>query len=70
MTPDSIIVDDVLVVRCADRGWLCEIHGRPTFVERTQLSPGSRMPSEGQRGTMRLTVAAATALGLIRRRTA
>lgn len=70
MTPDGVAIDEVLVVRCAERGWLCEIHGRPTFVERTQIVRGSRMPSEGQRGTMRLTVVAATALGLIRRRTA
>ena len=70
MTPYAVRIDDVLIVRRTDRGWMCEIAGRPTFVERSHLAPGSRVPSEGGRGPLELTVTAARALGVLRQKLA
>ena len=70
MKLDAVIVDDVLVVRQTDLGWLCEIESRPTFLGKLQIVPGSRVPNEGQRGPITLTLAAAIDLGLSRRRMA
>jgi hypothetical protein len=68
MSFDAVIVDDVLVVRQTDLGWLCEIESRPTFLGTLQVAPGTSMPREGQRGPITLTLAAALDLGLSRRR--
>lgn len=70
MKLDAVIVDDVLIVRRTDLGWLCEIESRPTFLGKLQIAPGSRVPNEGQRGPVTLTLAAAIDLGLSRRRMA
>jgi hypothetical protein len=70
MKLDAVIVDDVLVVRQTDLGWLCEIESRPTFLGKLQVAPGTRVPHEGQRGSVTVTLAAAVDLGLSRRRMA
>jgi hypothetical protein len=64
----NTIVVEVLVVRQMDMGWLCEIEGRPAFLGQLQIAPGTRMPSEGTRGQVAITIAAAADLGLSRRR--
>ena len=46
---------NVLVVRRADAGWLCEIEDRHVFLEQRRLAPGSRMPGEGRRGPVSVT---------------
>jgi hypothetical protein len=68
MKLDAVIVDDVLVVRATELGWLCEIERRPTFLGKLQVAPGTRVPREGQRGPVTVTLAAAVDLGLSRRR--
>jgi hypothetical protein len=70
MTADRPIVLDVLVVRALERGWLCEIAGRPTFVGKLQMPPNARMPAERERGPVGFPVAVATELGLLARRSA
>jgi len=66
MERTTFTLDDVLVIRQSDLGWLCDIGGRPTFLGRLQVPPGFSMPPEGQRGTIALTMVAATDLGLTR----
>jgi hypothetical protein len=70
MQGNVIVVDDVLIVRRLEMGWLCEIEGRPAFLGKLQIVPGTRMPSEGRRGSVTITIAAAADLGLQRRRPA
>jgi hypothetical protein len=64
MDSPTFIVDDVLVVRELDLGWLCEIAGKPCFVGKLQVARGARMPSEGKRGPMKITASALQDLGL------
>ena len=68
MQGNVIVVHDVLIVRQLEMGWLCEIEGRPAFLGKLQVVPGARMPLEGHRGTVTITVGAAADLGLQRRR--
>lgn len=70
MQADHLVVLDVLVVRELELGWLYEIAGRPTFLGKLQMPPGTRMPAERARGRVRFPVAVATELGLVARRTA
>lgn len=70
MDAEHLIPIEILVVRELELGWLCEIAGRPTFVGRLQLPPGSHMPPERQRGSVRMPVAMAMELGLLARRSA
>jgi hypothetical protein len=65
MGSDRIPVLDVLVVKQTELGWLCEIHGRPTHLGTLQISPGTMMPREGERGRIYVTEAAAYDLGLM-----
>jgi hypothetical protein len=64
VTPTTFVVDDVLVIRNLELGWLCEIAGRPHFVGKLQIVPGTRMPTEGKRGPMKITTSAVQSLGL------
>lgn len=68
MSAGRTIVVDVLVIERRDTGWLCEIDHRPMFIAKLQIAPGTSVPGEGQRGTVRLTAAAAQDLGLPRSR--
>jgi hypothetical protein len=70
MQGNVIVVHDVLIVRQLELGWLCEIEGRPAFLGKLQVAPGTSLPGEGRRGTIMITVTAAADLGLQRRRTA
>ena len=70
MQGNVIIVNDVLIVRQLEMGWLCEIEGRPAFLGKLQVAPGTRLPTEGRRGPVSITIGAAADLGLQRRRTA
>jgi hypothetical protein len=69
MQGNVVVVEDVLIVRQLEMGWLCEIEGRPAFLGKLQVVPGTRMPPEGRRGVVTITVGAAADLGLQRRRT-
>jgi hypothetical protein len=64
VTPTTFFVDDVLVIRKLEFGWLCEIAGRPRFVGTFQVVPGARMPPEGKRGPVHITATALQDLGL------
>jgi hypothetical protein len=66
MERTTFTLDDVLVSRQSDLGWLCEIAGRRTFIGKLQVPAGFQMPSEGQRGTIALTMMAAVDLGFVR----
>ena len=58
VTPTTFVVDDVHVIRKLDLGWLCEIEGKPRFVGKRQVVPGSSMPPEGKRGPMNVVASA------------
>jgi hypothetical protein len=64
MEDATVIVDNVLIVRASDLGWLCEIDGERVFVGRLQVAPGAAMPAVGARGPVSLTVSGAYDLGL------
>jgi hypothetical protein len=70
MREDTVVVNDVLIVRRMEQGWLCEIAGRPAFLDKVQVAPGTRLPSEGRRGPVVVMLTAAAGLGVPRRRTA
>jgi signal transduction histidine kinase/CheY-like chemotaxis protein len=59
MSPASSTFRDVLVERRAETGWFCEIDGRRVLVRPHHVAPGTVMPSEGRRGTITVTKAAA-----------
>jgi len=61
---DTYRCEDVLIVQRAETGWQCEIRGRRLFVGQLQIAPGTAVPSEGTRGSLTLTAAAAQDLGL------
>ncbi len=54
MTSAPTVFHDVLVLHRTDTGWLCEIEGRPIFLAQLQIAAGTSVPSEGQRGSIRL----------------
>ena len=66
MPVEATIAVEVLVMERRDTGWLCEIDHRATFIAKLHIAPGTSVPGEGQRGTIRLTAAAARDLGLPR----
>ena len=70
MPASHLIYVNVFVVRQLELGWLCEIAGRPTFLGKLQVPPGTHMPAERQRGTIGFSVAVAQALGIMARRSA
>ena len=61
---DTYRCEDVLVVQRSETGWQCEIRGRLLFVGQLQIARGTFVPSEGTRGPLTLTAAAAQDLGL------
>ena len=65
-----ITIEDVLIVRRLESGWLCEIAGRPAFLATLQVARGTAVPEEGRRGPVTMTGAGAADLGVHRRRTA
>ena len=63
-----VTLDQVLVVGHSAGGWRCEMEGRRLFIDARQVAPGHRMPSDGERGRVMLTLAAARALDIGHRR--
>ena len=63
VTSTTFVVDDVHVIRKLELGWLCEIEGKPCFVGKLQVVPGSSMPPEGKRGPMNIIASALQDLG-------
>lgn len=64
----QVPLDEVLVVGHSAAGWRCEVEGRHLVIDAGQIAPGHRMPSAGQRGRVMLTLAAARAFDVGRRR--
>lgn len=64
----QVALDEVLVVGHSTAGWRCEVQGRHLFIDARQIAPGHRMPSDGERGRVMLTLAAARAHDIGRRR--
>jgi hypothetical protein len=63
----TVVIDDVLIIRATDLGWLCEIDGERIFVGRLQVAPGTTVPPVGGRGLLALTPSGAHDLGLAHR---
>ena len=61
---DTYRCEDVLVLKRSEDGWHCEIRGRRVFVGQLQIAPGTSVPSQGTRGPLTLTAAAAQDLAL------
>jgi hypothetical protein len=64
VTSTTFVVDNVHVIRKLELGWFCEIEGKPCFVGKLQVVPGSSMPLEGKRGPMNIVASALQDLGL------
>lgn len=63
MSTRPVVFPDVLVLHHNDMGWLCQFEGRPVFVVRLQVEPGTTMPADGERGPVTI---AAVAVGDVR----
>ena len=55
----AVVVEDVLVVRRTDFGWLCVIRGRQMFLAGLQVAPDCLMPGAGERVTVTVTAESA-----------
>ena len=54
MAERTVALTDMLVLRYDDVGWHCERQGRPLFIARAQVAPGTPFPSVGTRGTVQV----------------
>ncbi len=65
-----VVLDDVLIERRTDAGWHCDVpsHPRVRVLTVAHIAPATPMPSEGTRGRVVITAAAAHELGIGARR--
>jgi hypothetical protein len=58
MATDDLVLHDVLVLHQTNLGCLCQVGDQQVFISWLEITPGTEMPHEGERGTVTIAAVA------------